>query len=60
MHSIVVLLLTSVHTIGIVQQHASEIAASPWEKYGYIALGGIILVLVVVILIRKQHRKFNE
>lgn len=31
-----------------------------WPSYGYIALGAIILILVIFILIRKQHRKFNE
>ena len=60
MYSIVAFLFTFAHVVGIIQQHEPEIAASPWKKYGYIVLGGIILILVVIILIRKQHRKFNE
>lgn len=31
-----------------------------WPSYGYIALGAIVLTIVVIILIRKQHRRFNE
>jgi membrane protein DedA with SNARE-associated domain len=59
MHGIAALLVTFFISPAIVQQHdvASE---NDWRTYGYIALGAIILIVIVVVLIRKQHRKFNE
>ncbi|WP_257656759.1 hypothetical protein [Parapedobacter lycopersici] len=29
-------------------------------SYGYIVLGAIVIAVVIFMLIRKQHRKFNE
>ncbi|WP_436832154.1 hypothetical protein [Parapedobacter sp. DT-150] len=55
-------LLMSIFSVSMVAAQQSE-AASPdssWQTYGYIALGAIILAVAVVVLIRKQHRKFNE
>ncbi|MGK6351136.1 hypothetical protein ACMGDE_07505 [Parapedobacter sp. DT-150] len=52
----------SIFSVSMVAAQQSE-AASPdssWQTYGYIALGAIILAVAVVVLIRKQHRKFNE
>ncbi|MFB2120271.1 hypothetical protein [Parapedobacter sp. 2B3] len=42
------------------QQHETTAAESPWRAYGYIALAAIVLIIVVAVLIKKQHRKFNE
>ncbi len=61
MHRIAALLFVFFSTSAIAQQSdAATTEPTPWQTYGYIALGAIILVVVVVVLIRKQHRKFNE
>jgi len=39
---------------------ASEVHETAWSTYGYIAMGAAILIVAAVILLRKQHRKFNE
>ncbi len=59
MHNIVALLLIFISTVAIAKQR-DIIEEDPWPAYGYIALGAIILVVVIVVLIRKQYRKFNE
>jgi hypothetical protein len=35
-------------------------SSSWWSTYGYIIIGAGILIAAIWILIRKQHRKFNE
>jgi len=59
MHSTVALLFSFFSTAAVIQNSETE-TASPWKTYGYIVLGGIVLIIAVVVLIRKQHRKFNE
>ncbi|SEK97188.1 hypothetical protein [Parapedobacter koreensis] len=61
MHSIAVLfvLFTSTNTAAIIQQ-SDTVSETSWQTYGYIGLGAIILIAAVVVLIRKQYRKFNE
>jgi len=60
MHTTVALLVAFFNSTSLIQLHESEAASSPWKTYGYIVLGGIVLVIAVIVLIRKQHRKFNE
>ncbi|RQP17471.1 MAG: hypothetical protein EAS52_08660 [Parapedobacter sp.] len=60
MHSTVALLVAFFNIITLVQQGEPETASSAWKTYGYIVLGGIVLIIAVVVLVRKQHRKFNE
>ncbi|PPK99724.1 hypothetical protein SAMN05444682_111143 [Parapedobacter indicus] len=60
MHSTVALLFAFFNLIAVIQHSEPETAASPWQTYGYIVLGGIVLVIVVIVLVRKQYRKFNE
>lgn len=59
MHYIAALLLTLISTAVVAKQNDSAVE-DPWPTYGYIALGAIILVVVIVVLIRRQYRKFNE
>mgnify|MGYP001390968379 CR=1 FL=1 len=42
------------------QPDGDSVADDSPSQYGYIILGAIILVVAIVVLIRKQHRKFNE
>jgi len=60
MHSTVALLFAFFNTVAVIQHSETEAAASPWQTYGYIVLGGIVLIIAVIVLVRKQHRKFNE
>lgn len=62
MYSLAFLLMRifNVSTVAAQQSEAASSSDSSWQTYGYIALGAIILVVAVVVLIRKQHRKFNE
>src|SRR5690606_1019904 len=60
MHSTVALLFAFFNMITLVQQSEPEVEANSWKTYGYVVLGGIVLVIAVVVLVRKQHRKFNE
>lgn len=59
MYYIAALLLTLISTAVIAKQNG-PVGEDPWPTYGYIALGAIILVVVIVVLIRRQYRKFNE
>ena len=60
MHITVALFLAFFNVTALIQHGEAEMATSPWKTYGYIAVGSIVLIIVVIILIRKQHRKFNE
>lgn len=61
MHSTIALFIALFSVPAFVQQHDTTIVEeNPWQTYGYIALGAVVLVVIVVVLIRKQHRKFNE
>lgn len=59
MPGIAALLVTFLSSPAVVQQH-DTVSENGWRTYGYIALGAIILIVIVLVLIRKQHRKFNE
>lgn len=60
MHITVALFLAFFNVTGLIQHGEAEMTTNPWKTYGYIAVGSIVLIIIVVILIRKQHRKFNE
>lgn len=60
MYSTVALLFAFFNSIALVEQNQPEAASNAWKTYGYIVLGGVILIIAVVVLVRKQHRKFNE
>lgn len=44
----------------LIQQNGSTAGEPSWQAYGYISLGAIVLAIIIVVLIRRQHRKFNE
>lgn len=60
MQSIVALFITLFGVPALVQQSDTTVTENSWAAYGYMALGAIVLIIIVVVLIRKQHRKFNE
>lgn len=60
MHCTVALLFAFFNVVALVQQNESGVEASSWQTYGYIVLGGIVLIVAVLVLVRKQYRKFNE
>lgn len=61
MHCTVALLFAFFNVVALVQQNESGVEVnSSWQTYGYIVLGGIVLIVAVVVLVRKQYRKFNE
>ena len=63
MHSTIALFIAlfGVPAVIQLQQHDTTVVEeTPWQTYGYIALGAVVLIVIVVVLIRKQHRKFNE
>jgi len=60
MRSIVALFVMFFSASAVAQQGDTATTGSHWQNYGYIILGVIILVVAVVVLIRKQYRKFNE
>ena len=60
MHSTVAFFIALFGIPALVQQSETTAVESPWRAYGYIALGAIVLVVIVVVLIKRQHRKFNE
>lgn len=31
-----------------------------WPTYGYIGIGALLIVVIIVVLVRNQRRKFNE
>ncbi len=59
MHSFAALLITFFSFPAAIQQ-SEPVSENGWRAYAYIALGAIILIIIGVVLIRKQHRKFNE
>lgn len=48
------------NTVSANRQGDTAVSEEAWPTYGYIALGALILIAIIVILLRKQHRKFNE
>ena len=44
----------------LVQQGEEATAENTWRVYVYIAIGAVVLIVVAVVLTRRQHRKFNE
>ena len=44
----------------LVQQCEEATAENTWRVYVYIAIGAVVLIVVAVVLTRRQHRKFNE
>ncbi len=60
MHSTVAFIIALFGVPALVQQSDTTHTENPWQAYGYIALAAVVLVITVVVLIRKQHRKFNE
>lgn len=60
MHTSIILLIAFFGIPAVVQQQDTTATEGPWPSYGYIALGAIVLTIIVVVLIKKQHRKFNE
>ncbi len=60
MYPIAVLLLTFIYASATNDQQNGQVDEGPWRSYGYIALGAVILVVAIVVLVRRQHRKFNE
>jgi len=61
MHSTIALFIALFGVPAVIQQHDTTVVEeNPWQTYGYIALGAAVLIVIVVVLIRKQHRKFNE
>ena len=59
MQSIVALFIVLLGLPAVVQSDTVA-AENPWRSYSFIALGAIVLIITVMVLIRKQHRKFNE
>lgn len=60
MQSTVVLFFALFGVPALVQQSDTAAVESPWQTYGYIAFGAVVVAIIVIVLIRKQHRKFNE
>ncbi|MGV3760968.1 hypothetical protein [Parapedobacter sp.] len=60
MHSTHALFIVWFGVPAVVQQSDTTAVESPWEAYGYIALAAVVLAVIVIVLIRKQYRKFNE
>lgn len=60
MYSTVAYLLAFYNFIALVQSNGTDTEPNSWKTYGYIILGGIVLIIAIVVLVRKQHRKFNE
>jgi len=60
MYSTVAYLLAFYNFIALVQSNGTDTESNSWKTYGYIILGGIVLIIAIVVLVRKQHRKFNE
>lgn len=61
MHSTIVLFFALFGVRAVAQQRDTTfVAENPWQAYGYIALGALVLIVTVVVLIKKQHRRFNE
>ncbi|WP_262246570.1 hypothetical protein [Parapedobacter soli] len=60
MQSIVTLFISLFGVPAVVQQHDTTAVENTGRAYGYIGFAVIVLIAIVVVLIRKQHRKFNE
>mgnify|MGYP001248595542 FL=1 len=54
------LMLFSVCAVKAQQNAEGSYPEDPWPTYGYVALGAIVLIAVIMVLVRKQYRKFNE
>jgi len=56
-----VLVLFSLTTYASVNTQLEDTANQGWwSTYGYIIIGALILLAAIIILVRKQHRKFND
>ncbi|SFC71090.1 hypothetical protein SAMN05421747_12072 [Parapedobacter composti] len=60
MHCILALLFVFFSAYTLAQADTTAYPADPWPTYGYIALGAAVIVAAVIVLVRRQYRKFNE
>lgn len=60
MQSTVALFIALFGVPALVQQSDTTAVEDTWQAYSYIVLGAIVLIVIVVVLVKKQHRKFNE
>ncbi|MEC3878707.1 hypothetical protein [Parapedobacter sp. 10938] len=60
MLSTVALFISLFSVPAVIQPRDTTAVEDPLQAYGYIALAVVVLAIIVVVLIRKQYRKFNE